>query len=86
MSPKLRFDPLFCPECGEMARGTLETVTGVAEFGVAEDGSVTYSGYTAIDWDAQQTVVVDGGNARLVCQSGHEWSARMHTPTEGGDP
>jgi hypothetical protein len=73
----MRFDPLFCPECGEMARGTLETITGVAEFAVAEDGSVEWSGYTAVDWDAQETVVDDGGNARLVCPSGHEWFARM---------
>ena len=76
----MRFDPLFCPECGEMARGTVETVSGIAEFDASGDGSVMYSGYTAIDWDAQETVVDEGGTARLVCPSGHEWSARMQSP------
>jgi hypothetical protein len=82
----MRFDPLFCPECGEMARGTIETVTGVAEFDIADDGSVTYSGYTDIWWEEQQTVTDEGGNVRLVCPKGHDWSARMHESMEGGDP
>ena len=71
----MRFDPLFCPECGEMARGSLETITGIAEFNAVEDG-VEYSGDTAIDWDSQETIVDEGGNARLVCPNGHDWAAR----------
>jgi hypothetical protein len=82
----MRFDPLFCPECGEMARGTLETITGVAEFDASDNGSVEYSGYTEINWDGQETVTDDGGNARLVCPNGHDWPARMLTSTKGGDP
>ena len=82
----MRFDPLFCPECGEMARGTVETVAGVAEFDIADDGSVTYSGYTDIWWEEQQTVEDEGGIIRLVCHCGHDWSARMQVPTRGDDP
>jgi hypothetical protein len=82
----MRFDPLFCPECGEMARGMVETITGVAEFEVDPDGSIDWAGHTRIDWDAQEPLVDDGGNARLVCPGGHEWSARMHEPDKGGDP
>ncbi len=66
-----------------MARGTLETITGVAEFDVAAEGSVEWSGSTAVDWDAQETVLDDGGNARLICPRDHEWSARMQI-VEGG--
>ena len=80
--PAMRFDPLFCPECGEMARGTLETVTGVAEFDIADDGSVTYSGYTDVWWEEQHTVEDEGGNVRLVCHCGHDWSARIQVPTK----
>ena len=35
----MRFEPLFCPECGEMARGTLETITGVGEFDAVPGGA-----------------------------------------------
>ena len=69
-------EPLFCPECGEMARGSLETVAGVAEFELAPDGAVRYTGYTDVWWDEQRTVADEGGNVRLVCPQGHDWAAR----------
>ncbi len=72
----MRFEPFFCPECGEMARGTLETITGVAEFVVAADGSIEYTGYTNIWWDEQRTVTDAGGYVRLVCPNGHDWAAQ----------
>jgi hypothetical protein len=81
--PAMRFDPLFCPERGEMARGTLETITGVAEFEANDDGTVEYSGDTDIWWNAQETVTDEGGNVRLVCPTGHEWSARLHESEQG---
>ena len=76
----MRFDPLLCPECGEMARGTVETITGVAEFDAADDGTVTFSGYTHVWWEEQRTIEDAGGNVRLVCHNGHDWSARMQSP------
>ena len=79
----MRLEPLFCPECGEMARGTLETVSGVAEFELAQDGAVEYTGYTDVWWDEQRTLADEGGNIRLVCPKGHDWAARDTGGEEG---
>jgi hypothetical protein len=89
--PGMRFDPDRCPECGEMPRGTLETLSGVAEFetqdGVRTDskyhddpqrdatGGFGYSGNTEIFWDSQMTDDVDG-RPLLVCWNGHDWPAK----------
>ncbi len=59
-----------------MARGTLETLRGVAEFVATPDGSIEYTGYTNLWWDEQRTVVDEGGYARLVCPEGHDWDSR----------
>ena len=64
-----------CPECGELARGTLEAVQGVALVHadpVTE--KVSYSGETKIDWDSQQTVQREGKPV-WNCACGHEWAA-----------
>ena len=64
-----------CPECGELARGTLEAVQGVALVHAdPETGKPLYAGETDIDWDSQQTVERAG---KLVwnCACGHEWPA-----------
>ena len=70
-----------------MARGTLETITGVAEFDALDDGTVKFSGYTHVWWEEQRTIEDAGGNVRLICHYGHDWAARMETPPakEGGD-
>lgn len=68
-----------CPECGELARGTIETVNGVAEFVIEEDGTVDYSGRTDIWWDEQMTVMFEG-RCMLICRSGHEWSIPPRPP------
>lgn len=71
-----------------MARGTLETVAGVAEFELAADGSdeVEYTGYTDVWWDELHPLVDEGGNVRLVCPKGHDWAAREapETTSRGG--
>ncbi len=72
----MRFAPLPCPECGAMARGTLETIPGLAEFAPAADGSIEYTGYTNVWWDEQRTVVDEGGYVRLACPNGHDWAAQ----------
>ena len=81
----MRFEPLCCPECGELARGTLETVTGVAEFALTPDGAVAYTGHTHVWWAEQRTIEDAGGNVRLVCPQGHDWAAR-ETPQERREP
>ncbi len=72
----MKLKTLQCPKCGEMAQGTVETLSGCALFGpINEDGSIDYAGETKICWDAQKTVV-DEGNANsvlLICPNAHQW-------------
>ena len=86
-----QFDPERCPKCGELPRGTLETLSGVAEFAPRQDGvrengnhddperdvhgNFTYSGNTEIFWDGQMTQKTDG-NPHLICWNGHDWPAK----------
>jgi len=71
----MRYEPGTCPICGKPARGTVETLSGIAEFSRRGDGEVEYSGYTDICWDGQRTVVDPQGRVTLICPSGHEWPA-----------
>ena len=75
-------DPL-CPECGEPACGTVERLSGYAEFlGVpGTDDEIEYSGWTEIWWDEQRTVQQNENappgpdNLPLVCcANGHVWA------------
>lgn len=78
----MKFDPIKCPHCGEVARGSIETVTGVALFtGPDEKGEVEYAGETDIDWNTQETIIdedADGDPVGVIlsCPNGHEWTAR----------
>ena len=71
----------LCPECGEPAHGTVERLSGYAQFTpLKEDGSTEYSGWTEIWWDEQRTVhqkedAPEGpDNLPLVCcPNGHDW-------------
>ncbi len=73
-----------CPECGEPAHGTLERLTGYAQFAdVPEPGkAVEYSGSTEIWWDEQKTVhqhddptvpEAPDNLPLVVCHNGHTW-------------
>lgn len=77
----MKFGTMKCPECGEQAAGTLETVTGRAEFDEPdEDGNVEYSGETQIFWDGQMTVTKIENEieyATLLCHEGHEWKSTV---------
>ena len=79
----MRLEPFDCPQCGEVAKGTLETLSGVALLFKAIDnngnptGEVEYDGYTEIFWNDQQTVHRNG-NPVLICSSGHTWEATTH--------
>lgn len=60
-----------CPECGEIAKGTLEEVQGVALVHADPgDEHPAYSGETEIDWNSQKTVS-RGKYPVWVCGCGH---------------
>jgi hypothetical protein len=84
----MRFDPPTCPECGEYAKGTFETIPGVALLMFDDDGNAEYFGQTDVGWDGQETDRDEQGRATLICPSGHAWQAtddRDSTP-DGGEP
>jgi hypothetical protein len=70
-----------CPECGELAIGTVERLSGRAEFTpLRSDGTTEYSGWTEVWWDEQRTAHQDDTqpesptNLPLVCcDNGHSW-------------
>ena len=72
----------LCPECGEPANGTLERLTGRADFN-GEPGlgvDVDYGGWTEIWWDEQRTILErddepEGPDNRplVCCPNGHTW-------------
>ena len=73
----MRLEPWKCPECDQPAKGTLESIPGVARLLFDEDGNAEYFGQTDVCWDGQQTVLDESGRATLVCPEGHDWPAVM---------
>ena len=73
----MKFKPARCPECGELAKGTAETVPGIALLDFDDDGNADYSGETKVLWDSQETVCDEDGRVTLVCPDGHDWQAEM---------
>jgi hypothetical protein len=52
----MKFSPFVCPECGRVAKGTLDTVPGVALLVIDEDsGEAEYGGYTEMWWDGRRS-------------------------------
>jgi hypothetical protein len=51
----MRFKPWKCPECGQPAKGTLETISGLALMTFDAEGNAEYDGETKVDWDNQVT-------------------------------
>ena len=85
----MRFDPPTCPECGEYAKGTFETVPGLALLMFDADGEAEYFGQTDMCWDGQTTDLDEQGGATLICPAGHTWQAKMddrYPPTNRGKP
>lgn len=73
----MKFHPMHCPQCGEPARGTLDSIPGVAEFTEpAASGEVEYCGSTDVWWDEQKTERDVQGHFHLICHEGHDWWAR----------
>jgi hypothetical protein len=73
----MKIEPAKCPECGEPAEGTLETVTGKALLLKNDDGTYDYAGETKIWWDEQRTVRDAEGRATAICSAGHEWQVTI---------
>jgi hypothetical protein len=71
----MRLTPWKCPECGQPAKGTVETVPGLALLTFDDDGNAEYAGETEIDWNNQATRHDDAGNDLLECPAGHQWTA-----------
>lgn len=74
-----------CPECGDLAIGTVERLSGRAEvIPLGDDGTTEYSGWTEVWWDEQRTAHQNEDspespdNLPLVCcEHGHEWPTRI---------
>jgi hypothetical protein len=71
----VKYKPIHCPECGEIAWGTADTVPGVALFNYFKDG-VEYASETQMFWDGQVHEEDPKGRIRLQCREGHTWFAR----------
>lgn len=82
----MKIDKPACPTCGALARGTIEVLSGCAEFefqGDPLDGVADYSGTTSVFWDGQMTEVdPKTKQPTLLCPKGHEWSSAIE---EGPD-
>ena len=85
----MRFDPPLCPQCRQLAKGTLETIPGLALLLFDEDGNAEYAGGTDVCWDGQQPIRDERGRVRLICPDGHQWPAvtdETSVPLSNGDP
>lgn len=72
----MKFEPINCPECGELARGTVEWVPACAYFTEPDEkGEVEYSGETEPFWEGQLTETTEDGEVILECPEAHQWEA-----------
>lgn len=71
----MRFAPYRCPECDQLAAGTVEVVQGIALVTFDDEGDAEYTGETKIDWNSQVTVRDALGRITLECPEGHQWPA-----------
>lgn len=80
----MKFDKPNCPECGEIAIGTVDMVPARSRIFQTADGSFEYEGDTELFWETQYSVgqdgflpSKDGEPLMLECEEGHEWPALM---------
>jgi len=76
----MRFDPIRCPECGELANAVLDEIRYCRAFITEPDvsGEVEYEGETDVNYDGQESMREDGkdfGRILLTCPDGHDWPA-----------
>lgn len=70
----MKFNPEFCPTCGDSIHGTVETLKGFS-FLEFVDGEYQYDGETEMWYDEQKTITKNG-KALVQCAYGHEWYAK----------
>ena len=74
----MRFEQPRCPKCGELAAGTLETLTGRAGLTFDDDDTTAdWEGSTEVFWDEQRTVRDRNGRVTLLCGCGADWQSAM---------
>ena len=72
----MQFRPFRCPECDEVARGTIDIVAVVAFIhSEDDDGCFDWAGEAEVNWDTQETIRGSAGRVLLTCSNGHEWLA-----------
>lgn len=70
----MKFHDPKCPKCGELAKGTQETLAGCALVKFGESGEAEWEGETEVFWDEQKTdTCSETGGAWMVCHCGHCW-------------
>ena len=73
----MTFDVPRCAVCDELARGTLEMVSGLALLIFDEHGEAEYEGETKIAWNDQVTCRDVEDRVTLKCPNGHQWQAQL---------
>jgi hypothetical protein len=74
----MKFSKPYCPECGELADGTLEAITGNALLNFDSKTMLAeYGGETKMFWDEQRTIRNGRGQAKLLCHNSHDWWSGM---------
>ena len=69
---------LVCPVCKELAIGTIEAMSAVAEFEESSDPFIReYSGHSTVWWEEQKTNQNEKGEIELVCANGHDWFSEV---------
>jgi hypothetical protein len=75
----MKIEPATCPQCGQPADATLESVPGWALLQRDADGTFDWFGETAIDWNGQVTVVDPVTHKATVrCSEYHTWEASIY--------
>jgi hypothetical protein len=73
----MKLEPLHCPECGEPARYTCDTIPGYAILTEPDgNGNVEYIGETKVFWDGQTSNRNADGQIEVSCRDWHTWHAR----------
>jgi hypothetical protein len=65
-----------CPTCGAIAKGTIETIPGLALLTFDADGDAEYFGETEVCWNGQEAKIT-GDAFTLACAEGHEWQSPL---------
>ena len=79
----MRFLTPRCPECGEIAEGTVEHVGVRANITFTDEtGAAEYAGESEVWWDEQRPDEDEQGRYTLICYGGHEWQSVVELSTD----